>query len=190
MLRKVEQDVQPGVTAFGDISSFQPVAKVRGPGCRRVPGAEMARTEGHGAAVLRVLPKGSGLAGKALQQEITCAWGRPAGISCCSLSADAGRHFSSFSACLQYFGRISFSSLRCSRMPYTHNQIIWALLGERIRLAAEQGRSGYTFLCNFIFFPATAGICMKGHIHKNTSICHPGRSCYNGHKFLSLFEIW
>lgn len=50
--------MQPGVTAFGDVSSFQLVAKARGPVCRRGPGAETARIEGHGAAVLCVLPQG------------------------------------------------------------------------------------------------------------------------------------
>lgn len=116
-------------------------------------------------------------------------WGWPAEISLFHSSTDAGGHFSSFSAGLQYLGRISFSSLRCSRVPYTHKQIIWALLGEKIGLA-KQARSGYAFRCSFIFFPAATGVCPKGHIYKTTSICHTGRACYNDRTFLKCEQFY
>lgn len=130
-----------------------------GPQCRGSPfGGTWSCCASHGPL------KGSGRAGKALRQEITWVWRWPAEISWRSLSTAAGRHFSSFSACLQYLSRISLSSLRCSRELYTHDQIIWALLEEKIGLAAKQARSGYTFIYSFIFFPTTTDVYKGTHI--------------------------
>lgn len=50
--KNLQQDVQPGVTTFGDVSCFQLVAEVYGSNCRRVPGTEAACVEGCSAAVL------------------------------------------------------------------------------------------------------------------------------------------
>lgn len=55
--RNLQQDVQPDVTTFtfGDVSCFQPVAEVSGPGCRMVPTTGAAGTEGSSAAVLQAV---------------------------------------------------------------------------------------------------------------------------------------